>query len=99
MLSLDEYGGLKSSLKVLNLKYVNVTRELIEELLCECVALEGLMVHGSYKLVNLRVVSGHPSLALKHLELHHCVHVKRLRSVMPRTLFRFVVAVKNLNHP
>lgn len=70
---LIEFG----SLRVLCLKYVNITGEAIESFLHNCRFLERLVVVGSGKLVNL-LVSG-SSLALKHLDVDLCHNVKSIK--------------------
>ncbi|KAF3443963.1 hypothetical protein FNV43_RR13653 [Rhamnella rubrinervis] len=75
------------SLKVLNLKSVGVTGEVIDYLLSKCTLLERLTVHGSSSLVNLRVVG--PSLALKHIELNHCKRIKSIEICDAKQLVSF----------
>ncbi|VFQ98401.1 unnamed protein product [Cuscuta campestris] len=65
------------SLKVLSLKSINVTGEVLEFFLYSCPSLEEMVVLGSYTLVNLEVVG--PSLKLKHLEIWECKSVKSLK--------------------
>lgn len=65
------------SLKVLLLKSVNVTGEVLEFFLHNCPFLETMVVHGSGTLVNLEVVG--PSLKLRHLEIQYCYYVKSLK--------------------
>ncbi|XP_055833619.1 FBD-associated F-box protein At2g26860-like isoform X2 [Solanum dulcamara] len=64
-------------LKVLLLKSVNVTGEVLEFFLHNCPFLETMVVHGSGTLVNLEVVG--PSLKLRHLEIQYCYYVKSLK--------------------
>lgn len=65
------------SLKVLILKSVNVTGEVLEFFLHNCPFLETMVVHGSGTLVNLEVVG--PSLKLRHLEIWYCYYVNSLK--------------------
>ncbi|XP_059281669.1 F-box/LRR-repeat protein At3g03360-like [Lycium ferocissimum] len=65
------------SLKMLLLKSVNVTGEVLEFFLHNCPFLETVVVHGSGTLVNLEVVG--PSLKLRHLEIWYCYYVESLK--------------------
>ncbi|XP_049353868.1 F-box/LRR-repeat protein At3g58900-like [Solanum verrucosum] len=65
------------SLKVLILKSVNVTGQVLEFFLRNCPFLERMQVHGSGTLKNLEVVG--PSLKLRHLEIYSCFNVKSLK--------------------
>ncbi|KAL3340969.1 hypothetical protein AABB24_025498 [Solanum stoloniferum] len=65
------------SLKVLLLKSVNVTGQVLEFFLRNCPFLERMQVHGSGTLKNLEVVG--PSLKLRHLEIYSCFNVKSLK--------------------
>lgn len=61
-------------LKVLHLKYVDVTQEVLEYFLSSCPVLERLTVNGARNFVNLRVAG--PSIALKYLVLITCSSLK-----------------------
>ncbi|XP_015579332.1 uncharacterized protein LOC8258126 [Ricinus communis] len=63
-------------LKALQLKSVTITDEGVHHFLSHCPLLERLVVHGSYRLHQLRV-SG-TSLALKHLEICMCDELKSI---------------------
>ncbi|XP_006354007.1 F-box/LRR-repeat protein At3g26922-like [Solanum tuberosum] len=65
------------SVKVLLLKSVNVTGEVLEFFLHNCPFLEEMVVHGSGTLVNLQVIG--PSLKLKHLEIWRCQCLESLK--------------------
>ncbi|XP_070057524.1 putative F-box protein At5g38390 [Nicotiana tomentosiformis] len=65
------------SVKVLLLKSVNVTGEVLEFFLHNCPFLEQMVVHGSGTLVNLEVVG--PFLKLRHLEIWYCFNVESLK--------------------
>nr|XP_016447010.1 PREDICTED: F-box/LRR-repeat protein At3g26922-like [Nicotiana tabacum] len=65
------------SVKMLLLKSVNVTGEVLEFFLHNCPFLEKMVVHGSGTLVNLEVVG--PSLKLRHLEIWYCLNVESLK--------------------
>lgn len=65
------------SLKVLLLKFVDVTGQVLEFFLHSCPLIETMVVHGSGTLINLETVG--PSLKLKHLEIWYCCHVESLK--------------------
>ncbi|XP_050385177.1 F-box/LRR-repeat protein At3g58900-like isoform X2 [Argentina anserina] len=64
------------SLKVLHLRNVGVTGEVLEYLLSDCPVLEKLTVSVSKNLVSLRVAG--PSIALKYLRIENCTNIKRV---------------------
>ncbi|XP_062005450.1 F-box protein At4g09920-like isoform X2 [Rosa rugosa] len=72
---ISEYVGFKS-LKVLDLKSVDVAGNVLEDILSNCSVLERLSMSDSSKLVNLRVIS--PSTALKYLVIQRCYKIKRI---------------------
>ncbi|XP_018623283.1 F-box/LRR-repeat protein At3g26922-like isoform X2 [Nicotiana tomentosiformis] len=65
------------SVKVLLLKCVNVTGEVLEFFLQNCPYLEEMVVYGAATLVNLDVVG--PSLKLKHLGIWSCPDLTSLK--------------------
>uniref|UniRef100_A0A494GAB0 At1g61320/AtMIF1 LRR domain-containing protein n=1 Tax=Solanum lycopersicum TaxID=4081 RepID=A0A494GAB0_SOLLC len=65
------------SLKMLLLKSVNVTGQVLEFFLHNCPFIETMVVHESGTLVNLEVVG--PSLNLRHLEIWYCRNVESLK--------------------
>ncbi|XP_015072782.1 putative F-box protein At1g49610 [Solanum pennellii] len=65
------------SLKMLLLKSVNVTGQVLEFFLHNCPFIETMVVHESGTLVNLEVVG--PSLKLRHLEIWYCRNVESLK--------------------
>ncbi len=65
------------SLKMLLLKSVNVTGQVLEFFLHNCPFIETMVVHESGTLVNLEVVG--PSLNLRHLEIWSCRNVESLK--------------------
>ena len=64
------------TLKVLHLRNVGVTGEVLEYLLSNCPVLERLTVSVSKNLVSLRVVD--PSIALKYLMTENCTNIERI---------------------
>ncbi|XP_004307296.1 PREDICTED: putative FBD-associated F-box protein At5g56700 isoform X2 [Fragaria vesca subsp. vesca] len=64
------------TLKVLHLRNVGVTGEVLEYLLSNCPVLERLTVSVSKNLVSLRVVD--PSIALKYLMIENCTNIERI---------------------
>lgn len=64
------------SLKVLNLRHVDVAGEVLEYFLLNCPVLERLSVVAARNLVDLRVVP--PSIALKYLAIEHCPDLKTI---------------------
>nr|XP_011466004.1 PREDICTED: F-box/FBD/LRR-repeat protein At5g22700-like [Fragaria vesca subsp. vesca] len=64
------------SLKVLQIRHVGVTGEVLEYLLSSCPLLERLSVSCTTDLVNLRVVG--PSIALKYLVIRYCGNLKSI---------------------
>lgn len=81
LLRLEKESALKLNigfnfLKVLHLKYVDVTQEVLEYFLSSCPVLERLTVNGARNFVNLRVAG--PSIALKYLVLITCSSLKSI---------------------
>ncbi|KAK7291560.1 hypothetical protein RIF29_06802 [Crotalaria pallida] len=65
-----------NSLRVLRLKFITVTEEMVEYLMCRCPVLETLSLVNS-GVPNIMKVSG-PSLRLKCLELIRCWELRKL---------------------
>ncbi|XP_050382843.1 F-box/FBD/LRR-repeat protein At5g22700-like [Argentina anserina] len=64
------------SLKVLQIRHVGVTGEVLEYFLSSCPLLERLSVSYTQDLVNLRVIG--PSIALKYLVIKDCDNLKSI---------------------
>lgn len=64
------------SLKVLQIRHVGVTGEVLEYFLSSCPLLERLSVTAAQDLVNLRVVG--PLISLKYLVIHSCNYLKNI---------------------
>ncbi|GFP96359.1 F-box/LRR-repeat protein at3g03360 [Phtheirospermum japonicum] len=62
--------------KALCLKSVDVTDQDVDFFLRSCPLLEHLVVHDALKISNLNICG---ALALKHLELCYCLHVKSIK--------------------
>ena len=69
------------SLTSLTLKYVRLTRELLEHFLSSCPLLERLHVDHSEDLVNLKIYSS--SLKLKYLHIMRCLVFKSIEINAP----------------
>ncbi|KAL6222560.1 hypothetical protein ACLB2K_005952 [Fragaria x ananassa] len=82
-----------TSLKILDLKSVDVTGNVLEDILSNCPALERLSVSNSSKLLNLRVMS--PSTAFKYLVIQRCHNLRRIQ-ISDANLVSFVNEVDGL---
>ncbi|XP_050384369.1 putative F-box protein At3g58860 [Argentina anserina] len=71
----SDHIGFKS-LKVLDLQSVDVTGNVIEDLLSNFQVLERLSVSDSSKLVDLRIIN--PSTSLKYLMIQRCYKIRRI---------------------
>ncbi|KAL6220435.1 hypothetical protein ACLB2K_008191 [Fragaria x ananassa] len=82
-----------TSLKILDLKSVDVTGNVLEDILSNCPALERLSLSNSSKLLNLRVMS--PSTAFKYLVIQRCHNLRRIQ-ISDANLVSFVNEVDGL---
>ena len=76
-----------NSLRVLSLKYLSVSGEVLEYFICNCPSLEQLCVRHSETLVNLKVAG--PLLRLKYLEITRCLNLENLE-ISANNLVSFV---------
>ncbi|KAF5751303.1 F-box/LRR-repeat protein [Tripterygium wilfordii] len=72
------------SLKILKLKYLDISGAVIEHLISTCLYLEQLVIEGSNSLTDLNVVG--QSLCLKYLKIKFCCRLKSVYLSAPNLL-------------
>ncbi|KAM7486587.1 hypothetical protein LguiA_002596 [Lonicera macranthoides] len=75
------------SLKSLHLKAVDVSGQVLENILANCPVLEWFAVHGSLELKTFKLAS--PSLVLKYLEISWCPNLNSIEICNLTNLVRF----------
>ncbi|KAM7489469.1 hypothetical protein LguiB_026953 [Lonicera macranthoides] len=75
------------SLKSLHLKAVDVSGQVLENILANCPVLERFAVHGSLELKTFKLAS--PSLVLKYLEISWCPNLNSIEICNLTNLVRF----------